>query len=66
MWQKAKVCLEANPVQTPGLTVNDDDGIVTFRAWGTAFNELCWDALGVLTREEQAVHYPFHPGGPKV
>ena len=65
MWQKAKVRLESRAAQAPGLTVNDDDGIVAFRAWGTAFNELCWDALGVLTREEQdeILYNVFSPEG---
>ncbi len=65
VWQKAKVRLESKAAQTPGLTVNDDDGIVAFRAWGTAFNELCWDALGVLTREEQdeILYNVFSPEG---
>ena len=27
--------------------------IVEFKAWGATFNELDWDALGMLTRDEQ-------------
>ena len=41
---------------TPDLAVNKSETgeqSVVFKAWGATFNELDWDALGVLTRDEQ-------------
>lgn len=35
------------------LTVNNGDKIVDFKGWGVTFNELPWDALCMLQREEQ-------------
>ena len=53
VWQQAKISLQSKPTGTVDLTVNENEKIVTFKAWGTTFNELDWDALGVLTRNEQ-------------
>ena len=30
------------------LSVDKGDSVVVFKAWGTCFNELGWDALNVL------------------
>ena len=53
MWKQEKIRLQSKPEQTLDLTVNEESKIVTFKAWGTTFNELCWDALAILTRNEQ-------------
>ena len=44
----AKTAAESEPV--PRFTLDIADGIrtVTFKSWGTCFNELGWDALQVL------------------
>lgn len=56
-WKKSKVSLQGKTARTPDMTVTantagKDTGHV-FRAWGTCFNELDWDALNLLTRKEQ-------------
>lgn len=65
-WQQAKVRMQSSPRQTPLLDVTDAAApITTFRAWGATFNELDWDALGLLTRNEQdeILHNVFAPDG---
>ncbi len=52
-WQKSKVALSKKQTSTPDLTVTDGDPIVKFKGWGMTFNELDWDAICHLTREEQ-------------
>lgn len=51
--QTAAVSLANKPAATPLLSVKADDQGTTFRAWGGTFNELDWDALQLLTRQEQ-------------
>ena len=65
-WQQAKVRMQSSPRQIPLLDVTDATApITTFRAWGATFNELDWDALGLLTRNEQdeILHNVFAPDG---
>lgn len=64
-WQKSNVKLKSATSDKPDLMVSDDDLIVNFKGWGVTFNELDWDALGVLTREEQdeILHKVFSPEG---
>lgn len=64
-WKNSNVKLKSGASSNPDLTVSNDDHIVTFRGWGITFNELDWDALGVLTREEQdeILHKVFSPTG---
>ncbi len=47
------------------LQVDGTENGVVFKNWGTTFNELCWDALGVLTRTEQdeILYNIFSPQG---
>lgn len=52
-WQKSKVKLTQSALSEPLLTVDADDEVITFKAWGTCFNEKGWDALNLLTRTEQ-------------
>ena len=65
IWQQAKISLQSKPTGTVDLIVNENEKIVTFKAWGITFNELDWDALGVLTRNEQdeILHNVFSPEG---
>jgi glucosylceramidase len=52
-WQRQKVRLESRPQRTPDLIVKADAPLSVFRNWGTCFNELGWDALNLLPRQEQ-------------
>lgn len=52
-WQQSTVRLKSEVNTLPDVSVDGKAKIATFKTWGVTFNELCWDALGVLTREEQ-------------
>ena len=49
MWQTSVVKM-AKKAGNPLVTVDEDEKpIVEFKAWAATFNELDWDALGILT-----------------
>lgn len=52
-WQKTSIKLQKSKVENPLLVVDDNKSIITFKAWGTCFNERGWDALNLLPREKQ-------------
>ena len=52
-WCQSGLKLRNKPTGTPDISVRDGEKIVTFSGWGVTFNELDWDALCILTREEQ-------------
>ena len=52
-WQTTKAVKLTKGTATADVTVDNDAQMPAFRAWGVTFNELDWDALGVLTRNEQ-------------
>lgn len=52
-WQSTKVSLQSAAQQSPLWELNDSEEGTTFKAWGVTFNELDWDALCELTRDEQ-------------
>lgn len=62
---KIKVKLQSKSEQNPVLQVDGTENGVAFKNWGTTFNELCWDALGLLTRTEQdeILYNIFSPQG---
>lgn len=64
-WQKSKAKLQTNAAQTPILDVSGSEEGTVFKAWGTCFNELGWDALNMLPRKEQEtiLHKLFSPEG---
>lgn len=64
-WKQSTVKLKKSADVTPLLEVNGNEDIVTFKAWGTCFNELGWDALNVLSRDEQEeiMKNVFSPNG---
>jgi len=64
-WQQSKIKLQSTTKQTPLLEVNGTEEGIAFKAWGTTFNELDWDALLMLTRDEQEeiMHNLFAPDG---
>ena len=53
IWQQSKAKLQLSTKQTPLLEISGTEEGTIFKAWGTTFNELCWDALNILTRDEQ-------------
>ena len=53
VWQQSKVKLQSEPRQTPILEVSGTEEGIPFKAWGTCFNELGWDALNILTPDEK-------------
>ncbi len=52
-WQKSKASLASKANGTLVATINGDEASTTFRAWGTTFNELDWDAFNLLSRDDQ-------------
>lgn len=64
-WQERKIKLQPETVQTPLLEIEGTEEGTVFKAWGTTFNELDWDALLMLTRDEQEeiMHNLFAPEG---
>lgn len=64
-WQQSKVKLQTNTGRTPLLKVNGSENGTVFKAWGTCFNELGWDALNMLPRKQQEIvlQQLFAPGG---
>lgn len=51
-WKETKVRLQ-NPSGEAALSVSGDETSRPFRSWGVTFNELDWDALCILSRNEQ-------------
>ena len=52
-WKEARVKLQKRSADKALLTVNDTTEGIRWRAWGTTFNELDWETLLMLTRDEQ-------------
>lgn len=53
VWKASKVKLRSKVEFQPLLEVTGSENIVTFKRWGTCFNELGWDALQMLPEEKQ-------------
>ena len=55
-WQESEVKLQKKLTgQTPVLEITGKETGTCFKAWGTCFNELGWDALNELPREQQDI-----------
>jgi len=52
-WKQSTIKLQQKASATPSLEVKGNETIVTFKAWGTCFNELGWDALNLLPEEKK-------------
>lgn len=52
-WSKSTVRLDSRPAAEPVLEITGNEEGTPLRAWGTTFNELDWDALMTLTRDQQ-------------
>lgn len=65
VWRQDKIRLEKAPAGPVALSFDDKTEGVPFRAWGTTFNELDWDAFVQLTRDQQdaIMHGLFAPDG---
>lgn len=63
--RQSKASLAAKPTSDPVLSVSGAEQGTEFKAWGTCFNELDWDALNMLGREaqEEIMHNLFAPDG---
>lgn len=53
VWKQSKTRLQTKAQSEPVLTVSGNEEGTVFRNWGTCFNELGWDALNMLTANEQ-------------
>lgn len=64
-WQQSNIKLQSKATQTPLLEVDGTEEGTAIKAWGTTFNELDWDALLLLTRDEQEeiLYNLFSPKG---
>lgn len=52
-WVTAKTALSARAEGKVVATIDGTEKGTTFRAWGTTFNELDWDAFNLLGRDDQ-------------
>lgn len=64
-WKENRVKLQTDALSEPLLEMDGTERGVPFRAWGTTFNELDWDALLMLARDEQdeIMYNLFSPEG---
>ena len=65
VWKETKIKLQSKSETTPVLKVLGTESIQIFKKWGTCFNELGWDALNLLSLEQQNVvlNKLFSPDG---
>jgi O-Glycosyl hydrolase len=64
-WKQNTVKLQKKVPVVSDLEVNNKDSVATFKAWGTCFNELGWDALNMLStnQKENILKQLFSPNG---
>lgn len=64
-WVTSKSSLSGKAEGKIIATVDGSEKGTVFRAWGTTFNELDWDAFNLLSRDEQdeVMHHLFSPDG---
>ncbi len=64
-WQQDRSKLQKQTTSQPLLEIDGSENGVALKAWGTTFNELDWDALLMLTRDEQdeIMYNLFDPEG---
>lgn len=65
IWQEGRTTMAAKPLSDIVIAADGNENGTTFRAWGTTFNELDWDAFNLLTRAEQTelMRRMFAPDG---
>lgn len=52
-WQEKKIALKKKTEGKPDIVVESEKELLTFKAWGTCFNELGWDALNLLPQSQR-------------
>lgn len=52
-WKQSVIKTQRSGTASPVLEVSGNENLQTFKAWGTCFNELGWDALNLLPRNQQ-------------
>ena len=52
-WKESTVSASEKAEGRPLVSVKGDESVMTFKGWGTCFNELGWDALQVLPEEKR-------------
>ncbi len=64
-WVTSKAALSGKAEGDVVAVVDGSEKGIVFRAWGTTFNELDWDAFNLLSRDEQdeVMHGLFAPDG---
>ena len=64
-WKMAPAEVAAKVVGTPQIVIRADRPNQTFKGWGTCFNELDYDAYGLMTEEDRLlfVKRAFNPHG---
>jgi glucosylceramidase len=64
-WQRQSVKLSSAAAQKPAVEAEPAADGTVFKAWGTCFNELDWDALNMLPRvaQEEVMQRMFAPDG---
>lgn len=65
-WKQEKIQLQNKKASSiPDLEISGTENMQTFKGWGTCFNELGWDALNLLKKEEkeQILRKLFSPNG---
>lgn len=65
LWKKSKARLVNKVDRNVDIEIDYNNTISVFNAWGVTFNELCWDALCILSRDEQdeILRKIFHDNG---
>lgn len=65
IWKQSSVRLQKKATNTPLLEITGEENLLTFKAWGTCFNELGWDALNLLPagQRENILKNIFSPDG---
>ena len=64
-WQQKNVKLQSKAAAAPDVVVDKQESTLVFKAWGTCFNELGWEALNMLPQQQQEtiLKQLFSPGG---
>ncbi len=52
-WKESTISTSEKAEGQPLVSVKGDESAMTFKGWGTCFNELGWDALQVLPEEKR-------------
>lgn len=52
-WQHQSMKISTKATLAPVIEISGEESGVPFKAWGTTFNELDWDAFNLLSRNDQ-------------